>query len=299
VTRSPGTAAPRTDLPYLRHRTRPTQDASPTPVTSPAHVASSAHVASPALAQFVAGHGHHPPHAAPPTTAAPAAPPAVAVKVSSSLDLSDPAPTPPAAAVVSPSAPASRSRVRRVHADSAEILTAGRPTVTLSRVQSGIGALVVEAACSEAVGDLRLGAAYRLRSGASSVVQHVSTTSAAPPGSKRPLLVAHRAAFETLTVDLAQVRDLDRLAVYAFSERGASLAWGGTLVATTLGGSRVELPMDGPASAAVVVLLTIYNVEGELVLRAEPREPAGTVRDACLGFGFDRITWLDPQTPVT
>ena len=45
------------------------------------------------------------------------------------------------------------------------------PTVTLNRVQSGVGALTFEAVASAEVGDLRLGCAYQLRSGLSSTVQ--------------------------------------------------------------------------------------------------------------------------------
>lgn len=179
------------------------------------------------------------------------------------------------------------------------MLSPRAPTVTLTRVQSGIGLLTVEAACSDAVGDLRLGAAWRLTDGRTSVVAHADRLTTAPAGAARPVLLAQRGRFETIGVDLRQVRALDRFAVYAFSDSGAALQWGGTLVVRTTGGSRVELPMDAPAGPGVVVLLTAYVVEGELVLRAEPREPAPTVREACLSVGYDRITWLDPRTPVS
>jgi hypothetical protein len=213
--------------------------------------------------------------------------------VSASLDLSTPPPAParkkPAPALVA------TLPVRRL--TGSEVLSPKQPTVRLTRVQSGVGALTVEAACSDAVGDLRLGVAFRLKAGTSSVVQQGAPDG--PARSPRPVLHHGRQRFETVTVDLAQITDVDRLAFYAYSPSGAALAWGGTLVVTTYGGARVELPMDGPAGPGVVVLLTAYNVDGELVLRAEPWELHPTVRDAVLAFGFDRITWLDPGTPAT
>jgi hypothetical protein len=185
-----------------------------------------------------------------------------------------------------------------VRAGTPQILGPKSPTVALSRVQSGVGAITIEAACSDAVGDLRLGAAYRLSNGVSSVVQHETGVTTGPAKGTRPVLHGGRGQFERITIDLAQVRSLDRLAVYGFSAAGGPLSWGGTLIVSTFGGSRVELPMDSTPSAGVLVFLTVYNVDGELVLRAEPHEVAPTVRDACLAYGFDRITWLDPRTPV-
>ncbi|UQX90260.1 hypothetical protein M6D93_09730 [Jatrophihabitans telluris] len=171
--------------------------------------------------------------------------------------------------------------------------------MTLSRLQSGIGVLVFTAACSPAVGDLRLGCAYELASGQSSIVQYVSGVTTGPPTGNRPLLVAARHEFEQITVDLAQSRNLVRLIVYAFSESGRVLNWGGTLVASTYGGDRVELPLDRPPSNETGVLLSLYNVDGELTLRAEMEEFRGTVRDAVNAYGFDRITWLDGRSPLT
>ncbi len=188
--------------------------------------------------------------------------------------------------------------VRRVQSGRPEILTGKAPVVTLTRLQSGVGALTITAACSEAVGDLRLGCAYRLRVGSSSAVQLESGLTIAPPGTTRPILRAARERFETVTVDLRQVREVDRLLFYAFSASGGEIAWGGTLTVTTLGGGRLEIPMDAPKSLGVTPLATVYNVDGELVVRAEPREVGPTVREVCLAFGFDRIAWLDPRTPV-
>ena len=185
-----------------------------------------------------------------------------------------------------------------MHAGRPEILAGKAPVVSLTRIQSGVGALSITAACSDAVGDLRLGCAYRFRGGLTSAVQHNSGLLIAPAGATRPILLAERAQFETVALDLRQVREVDRLLIYAFSASGCELDWGGTLTVTTSGGARLEIPMDAPKGPGVLPLATVYNVDGELVVRAEPREACPTVREVCLAFGFDRIAWLDSRTPM-
>ena len=302
---SPLTAPARTDLPFLRHRRRP-----PSAPAAPVSAAS-----SPALPEFLHGTSsrhqrpgtpdpQHPAERSPLDLSAPSPrdtpAPGASLDLSApgpgaSLDLSAPAPsravgaTPPAVRTYAPP---------RAQAGAATILTAKAPTITLTRVQSGVGALQIELACSAEVGDMRLGCVYQLRSGLSSVVQHASGVPTAPPGSRRPVLTGLRDEFEELLFDLVQVRELDRFVVYAFSASDSELKWGGTLVVSTLGQARVELPMDGPASAGVLVLLSVFNVAGELVLRNESDRIAGTVRDACVAYGFDRIAWLDARTPL-
>ncbi len=44
--------------------------------------------------------------------------------------------------------------------------------------------------------------------------------------------------------------------------------------------------------------LSIYQVRGEFVVRAEMQTLYGDVREACRAYGYDRITWLDDRTPV-
>ncbi len=190
--------------------------------------------------------------------------------------------------------------VPRVLNGTPRVLTPGEPTVTLTRLQSGIGALSIEAACSAAVGDLRLGCAWELRSGQSSVVQPSAGVVAAPPGSKRPVIVGDRSQFERLRIDLRQARELNRLAVYAYSESGGTLDWGGTLVVTTYGGARVELPLDRPPASSVQVLLSIFQIDGEFVIRAEMEQFNGpSIRQAVDAYDFYRITWIDTRTPLT
>ena len=171
------------------------------------------------------------------------------------------------------------------------------PTLTLDRVQSGVGALSIEAVCSEAIGDLRLGVIYQLRSGGTSTVQHAGGNRFAP-SSRRPVLIASRGEYEEIGVDLRQVGDIERLAVYAFSESRATLTWGGTLVVTTFGGGRVEVPMESLHPSPIAVLVSLYNLHGEIVIRAELESISGDVREAARAYGYDRITWRDERTPV-
>jgi hypothetical protein len=187
----------------------------------------------------------------------------------------------------------------RAFAGSPVVLTREDPTVVLTAVQSGVGALTVEAACSDSVGDLRLAAAYQLRSGRSSVVSHARGMRVAPVDSHRPVILSARDRYETITVDLRQSPELQRLVVLAFSESGTPLHWGGALLVETVGGARVDVPLDREPAAGVLVALSVYNVGGQLVLRNEGELVAGTLRDACLAYGFERITWVDPFTPLT
>jgi hypothetical protein len=274
----PLTAAPRPDLTFLRRRSRPRRAAPDT-----------------ALAEFITGHTAHGHHAPAAETAAPAAPEPRSVG-----DLLDLTPEPSAKPPAGSDRPAGRTpadvhRDARVRAGEQHLLTNTAPTVTLTRVQSGIGQLQIEAVCSPAVGDLRLGAAYQLASGPTSTVQYSNRFA---PSSRRPVLVAGRDEYEHLRVDLRQAADLQRLVVYVFSESRTELTWGGTLIVTTFGGARIELPLESLHPGRVAVLLSIHNLAGEMVLRAEMETVQGDVREAARAYGFDRITWRDDRTPV-
>jgi hypothetical protein len=112
------------------------------------------------------------------------------------------------------------------------------------------------------------------------------------------VITTARAQFDQLVVDLRQSRSVQRLLVYAVSESGAELNWGGTLVTRTFGGARVELPLDIGRHRGPVALMSLYNVDGEYVLRAETERVTGAIRDVALSFGYDQITWADPHMPV-
>lgn len=178
-------------------------------------------------------------------------------------------------------------------------LTDDRPTLTLDRLQSGIGVLTVRAAVSEHIGDLRLAAAYRLTTGESSVLDEARGLAVAPPGTSRYVVVAARDSGDVLRVDLRQVRRLERLVVLAFSPSHATLRWGGALLVETSDGGRVDVALDREPASGVLVALSVTQVRGELVLRAEDELVHGTFRDAALAYGFTSITWVDPWTPLT
>ena len=262
---------------------------SPPPAPATTQSASPARVAS-STSLDLGGPISLPPHAAPTRPSG-----------STSLDL---APAPPAAPSRVPAASTPRRAAPafpepRTQQGISTILTPFEPTVTLTRVQSGVGSLTFEAVVAAGVGDLRLGVAYQLRSGRSSTVQHHAGRRFAPPGeTRRPIIMASRQQFERLALDLRQVTELERCVVYAFSGDGGRLRWGGTLVATTFGGDRIEMPIELPPSDAVAVLASVYNIHGQLVLRSEMDLIGRTVREACRGYGFDRITWLDEMSPV-
>lgn len=347
VVRDPATAPPRTDLTFLRRRSRPKAtppapaagkpidysrpDRAKTPSSStaasgsPALPAGTSHVASAPTSHVDYRRPDRPAH--PPAAAAsgsldlsrPAAPsppaPPGPRSGSGGLDLSHPvrpaapsagsldlsatpsAPEPARAAAPRSPAPAVRRAVR-VAAREQYVLGVKRPTVTLTRAQSGIGQLSVEAVCSAEVGDLRLGAVYQFRSGGSSTVQHADGHRFAPPSSRRPVLVATREEYERISVDLRQVRDIERVGIYAFSESRTELAWGGTLVLTTFGGARIELPLETLRAGRIAMLMSLYNLDGELVVRAEMETIAGDVREVARAYGYDRITWRDDRAPV-
>ncbi|MDP9116292.1 MAG: hypothetical protein M3O28_03320 [Actinomycetota bacterium] len=227
-----------------------------------------------------------------PTLVPPPAPTSAA-----SLDLSTPTDTSPALPAPVPSEAIIRAD-DRITGSGQTVLSIRRPTVTLNRVQSGIGVLLFEAACSAQVGDVRLGCAYELRSGPTSTVQLAGGERFGPAQSRRPVVVASHERFDRVALDLRQCQDVARLVIYAFSEGRRPLTWGGTLIVTTFGGAHIELPLEELGNAEVAVLMSVYNVAGEFVLRAEMEPIAGAIREACRTYGFDRISWLDDRTPV-
>jgi len=301
---APDRAPARPDLGFLRHRARPrvAPPAAAAPAAQPAASGGGSVSLDPSAPAALGGGSASldlsaPAAASTGSVSLDLSAPVAAPAGSASLDLSTPVASPAAA----PAPARRRHPVRplpRARSGERTLLSPKAPTVTLSRLQSGVGVLAIEAACSPAVGDLRIAAAYQLADGHSSLVSRTGGIPTGPRDSRRPVIAARIEQYERLLVDLRQNRQLSRLVVLGFSESGGQLHWGGTLILTTPGGARIELPLERPPSGGVTVLLSIYNVRGEFVVRAEMENFAGPIRAAVQAYGFDRISWLDDRTPV-
>jgi hypothetical protein len=68
------------------------------------------------------------------------------------------------------------------------------------------------------------------------------------------------------------------------------------IVTTTYGGARIEAPFDRPPSPVTLAMLSIYNVDGELVLRAEMEDIAGPPEAAALAYDY-QLAWLEGRLP--
>ncbi|WP_024794834.1 hypothetical protein [Tomitella biformata] len=239
-----------------------------------------------------------------PTAAAPRPPAPLPTPGTVSLDLDldldlSPGPSPTSPGLPAPAAPRPGPPPVRAESGRRVILTYAEPIVTLTRIQSGIGSLEMEGAWTQNDGGpVRLGCAYELRSGASSTVQLTGGRGTAPPGSRRPVIVARGGEFEGFGLDLRQCGELARLIVYAYSESGAPVDWTGTFITRTYGNARIEMPLAQVGPSSLAVLTSMYNIGGQLVMRAELEPMSGSVRDACQAFGFDKITWLDERTSI-
>lgn len=183
---------------------------------------------------------------------------------------------------------------RRARADRPVLLTRERPTVVLTPVQSGVGALRITSIVSEQVGDLTLGALCTLADGSATLLDANRDMSAAPAGARSPVVSA---AGRDLSVDLRQVRALRRLVVVAFSPTSAVVTWGGVVRVELAGGTRVDVPLEREPQAGALVALSVVNVDGSLVLRAEDELVPGALREVGQAYGSG-LRWVDAWTPV-
>lgn len=178
---------------------------------------------------------------------------------------------------------------RRTHPETPTILDSRAPSVMLNRLQSGIGALTFDVTWPDAT-DIRMGCAFQQRSRQTVLIGRSDGIG--------PIMLETRGSRHRLLLNLLTGRHLDRLIVFATPSATDVSRWNGTLFITTYGGARMEVPLDSPVPAGATVLLSAYNLSGEYVLRSEAEHVPGSLRDACLAYGFDRITWRDPNTPA-
>lgn len=172
------------------------------------------------------------------------------------------------------------------------------PSVTLTRVQSAVGTLDFEAAVPSTETSVRLGCLFELRSGTSSTVQRSEGNREGPRHSARPVVLAHREQFEEISVDLRQSHELSRLLLYLHTSDRRPHPFTGTFTAKTYGGASVEIPLELNSAAPMLAVMSLYNVDGQFVLRAEMEPINGAVRDIAKAYGYERITWIDADTPT-
>ncbi|GII99923.1 hypothetical protein CLV28_3001 [Sediminihabitans luteus] len=165
------------------------------------------------------------------------------------------------------------------------VLTPDAPVVMLDRVQSGVGPLRVALASSTPMG---MAVAYEL-DGHEGLLR--GPVGGYAPSHHRPVVSL---SGTTLDVDLGHVRGLSRFLVML-----RAVTFDGTLVVTTLGGARIEVPLahDGDPGEDLVAL-SGYVVRGALTLRAEMDVQDDGLRGATAAYGYDEITWRDRDTPV-
>lgn len=284
----PDRADVRTDLAWLRHR----RAAAVPHVDYVHHSSSSLSLDAPAPAV---------PKPPPPSASLSLDPPPAPATATSSgpslLDLSPPEPTGPAA---HQARPGKRTRPRtlpypRVPRGSTVTLTAEAPTVTLTRLQSGIGQLRLSFAHGGSTGDLAMGAICQTADGATHVVQALGESLTTP---EQPMpLLRLEPGNQDLVFDLHLVPQLRRALVYLFSPSGAAVSWDGLLSVRTQDRSRIETALSHRVRRGTCALLTIYNVHGELVLRSELAAFDGPPEMAAEAYGY-AYAWLDGRFPT-
>lgn len=193
--------------------------------------------------------------------------------------------------------PPSIHPVRRLDADDREILAPTRPTLALTRVQSGVGRLAVELFAPPAPA-VALACILTDADGESTVVDPTHPRSPPPPTTTDPLITFSGNGFGSFGINLRRSRELSRLIVVATAVVEPQIDWTGTLSLTTFGGGRIDIPLDATPASTTTIVASIYNVDGEYVLRAEGQPMNGSLREAARSFGFDTISWLDPRTPI-
>lgn len=216
------------------------------------------------------------------------------------LDLSpEPAPGPDSPAAPGRSeGPPRRHRPRtlpypRVSAGTPVVLAADTPTVTLTRLQAGLGQLHLSLTTGTHAGDFAMGMICESADGVVHVLQRLGEAHSTP---ERPVPMARLEADDALVFDQRQVANLRRALLYGYSPSVAVLDWEGLVVLAAQDGSRVEVPVDLAPFSGVVAMVTLYNVFGELVIRSEHQGFSGPPEQAAEAYGY-RYGWLDGRLP--
>jgi hypothetical protein len=171
------------------------------------------------------------------------------------------------------------------------VLTTADPVARLSRLQSGIGAVVL--ALRTPGLPVSLGALWQTQDGRSGQLVPTPGTTATAPAQDRPVLLL--SGTDRLVIDCRQVRRLRRLCVYGTVTPLVPVTWTGNLTISTTGAATAVIPLEAAPGAGVMPLCTVVLLDGRLYVRAERRLPLPCVRDLAHEFGFTRLTWADPD----
>lgn len=203
-----------------------------------------------------------------------------------------PAPTAPPAPSPKPRPPVDRTPLpallpglARVGPGERRVLTPEAPVVMLNRVQSGVGALRLDVVSPH---PLRLAVVFAF-DGRESILCGPGPVHG--PDLRRPAvsLLGDTSA----SLDLGRVRSLGRFLLLLQAH-----VYGGALVVSTFGGSRLEVPLPEEPAYGTLALVSGYVVRGALVVRAEVDRVEGGLREAARAHGYDELGWLDANTPL-
>ena len=155
--------------------------------------------------------------------------------------------------------------------------------------------------------DLHLGCLWETADGASGVLQSLGGGSDAAPGHGSTVLrlgPRSESIGQTVTVALAQVHRLKRLALFAYAY-SRTPEWGplAPVLVAELKTASVEMRLDREADlidpadprGSVCVLASLHRVGDELVLRRESQMLYGQQSAAAEAFGWD-LAWADGRT---
>ena len=165
------------------------------------------------------------------------------------------------------------------------------PVVRLTGAQLGTGPLRVAGAIPDPY-DLILVCAYETRDQREGIV--VPSLRPAGPDPANPIFTVST----EVGVDLARLGQVNRFFVVGVPRRGDLRLPGGTLSASTVDGTRLDVPMGSEVTLGAKALLTAYVIDGDLVLRAEHDPYSGTLRQVCDAYGYSELSWRDDFTPL-
>ena len=179
-----------------------------------------------------------------------------------------------------------------IEAGERRILTERKPVVQLTRMQSAAGALEARIAIQNP-SEVILGCVFETSDCRESVV--LPGLSQQGPDPRSPIF---RATTSGVAVNLRRITSIHRLLLFAVATGRRKQLPSGTVILTTYGKTRLELPVIAGPSLDAKALMTAYAVEGRLVIRAEHDSHSDTLQQICGAYGYIELSWRDPFTPL-